>query len=133
MENILADPAKHVVVQNPRNSGFYFDWCYLDDTSPARRYTEILDNGSEDPSKYIPFYEEFRNDINNHSLNNKEIGNTYGCCERKMLAFSGYQDVSEIYSRWLPAGDAVRRFWIHSPVIIMLLNRLQLRIKFLLN
>lgn len=102
MENIFADPAKHVVVQNPRNSGFYFDWCYLDDTSPARRYTEILDNGSEDPSKYIPFYEEFRNDINNHSLNNKEIGNTYGCCERKMLAFSGYQDVSEIYSRWAP-------------------------------
>ena len=102
MENILADPAKHVVVQNPRNSGFYFDWCYLYHNSPARRYTEILDNGSEDPSKYIPFYEEFQNDISNHSLNNKEIGNTYGCCERKMLAFSGYQDVAEIYSRWAP-------------------------------
>ena len=102
MENILADPAKHVVVQNPRNSGFYFDWCYLYNNSPARRYTEILDNGSEDPSKYIPFYEEFRNDISNHSLNNKETGNTYGCCERKMLAFSGYQDVAEIYSRWAP-------------------------------
>ena len=80
-----------------------YNWCYLKDDLDVRRYTEILTHGSEDLTKYISAYHTYDDDITNGlRFKNKLIGNTYGCCERKLLAYSTYPSSKEIYSRWAP-------------------------------
>ncbi|MBQ3544474.1 MAG: hypothetical protein IJA34_05760 [Lachnospiraceae bacterium] len=89
-----------------------YNWCYLYDNIKARRYTELLEHGSEDPTKYIGFPETYDDDISAGRIHtNAEISNTYGCCERKLLAYSGYSQAVEIYSRWAPC-------WRCRPAII---------------
>lgn len=83
---------------------YNYNWSALNGN--AIRYTEILDDGFEQPEKYISSPEILSNDFNLSNKLNKydlqKIGHTYGCCERKMLGYLGSDSVREIYSRWAP-------------------------------
>lgn len=80
-----------------------YNWCRLCDTADIRRYTELLKHGSKDPTKYISPPETYVTDTSTTTTYPTPIiSNTYGCCERKLLAYSGYSQAIEIYSRWAP-------------------------------
>jgi len=99
-------------ISDIRSDAYPYQWCYLHDKLAVRRYTEILDSHKEDVSTYIKHYMTYDTDIVSQphfTLSN--IGFTYGCCERKILAFSGYDAPIEIFSRWAPC-------WRCRPAII---------------
>ncbi len=108
MENIL----NHVTVKNVYDHIYTFNWAYLHDASEALRYTEITEDRAEDITKYILQPEKYADDLKAGLLDTAgKKGATYGCCERKMLAFSGYKDALEIYSRWAPC-------WMCRPAVM---------------
>ena len=107
MENLVKIVMKNIFhetnVNNVYAHTYSYNWCYLCDTLDARRYTEILTHGSEDPTKYIKSHETYDVDVSSNQFStHDEISNTYGCCERKIFAYAGYSSDMEIYSRWAP-------------------------------
>ena len=101
MENVLS---AGMVINDVYLQNYNYNWSALNGN--AIRYTEILDVRFEQPEKYISSPEILNNDFNLSNKLNKDdlqkIGYTYGCCERKMLGYLGFDSVSEIYSRWAP-------------------------------
>ena len=92
---------------------YTFNFAYLNHNLDVRRYTEIVKDGTDYIDKVGPYlsgyFETYDKDyINNPSEN---YGYTYGCCERKMLAYSKYDHAVRIFSRWAPC-------WKCCPAII---------------
>ena len=100
MKNIFEVKGK-LCSGNVRNQTFEYNWCYLD--QDTIRYTEIINNKNN--IKYISSPQTYGDDLKNRRINigdNKIIGNTYGCCERKVLGHSNLPIVKIIYCRWAP-------------------------------
>lgn len=117
----LAQPVKYIMehilnkVSTPDifAHNYTFNFAYLNHNLDVRRYTEIVKDGTDYIDKVGPYlsgyFETYDKDyINNPSEN---YGYTYGCCERKMLAYSKYDHAVRIFSRWAPC-------WKCCPAII---------------
>ena len=82
---------------------YEYNWAYLNNNTP--RYTTILTSSNALSGNYISTPQTLSNDIVNKTINRNDldtIGNTYGCCERKILGHISGTGISEIYSRWAP-------------------------------
>lgn len=102
MEHILNKvPAPDIFAQN-----YKFNYAFIHTGLDVRRYTEVVKDKTDYIGKIGPYlngitkYETYDKDIKWNPGENYNF--TYSCCERKMLAYSGYDHALEIYSRWAP-------------------------------
>lgn len=100
MEHILNKvPAPDILAHN-----YTFNFAYINHNLDVRRYTEILESGNhcdDIPKPYLLHgFETYDSDYMVNS--SKDYRTTYSCCERKMLAYSGYNHAMKIFSRWAP-------------------------------
>ena len=97
MEKILnKQPVTDIWAQN-----YKYNFAYIDKSVAVRRYTQIVPDKHINPALYLQQgFETYDKDcINNPTT---EYNFTYSCCERKMLAYSGYDHALKIFSRFAP-------------------------------
>ena len=99
MEHILNKRSvPDIYVQN-----YTYNYAFIENNLDVRRYTDIVTDATDyigRPGPYISPFETYRQDYINNPT--EDYNRTYSCCERKMLAYSGYDDVKYIFSRWAP-------------------------------
>ena len=107
----LAKPVKYIMeeilnkcsVPNIYAHVYEYNYAYIDTDLEVRRYTEIVKDGTDyigQIGPYISSPETYKDDYSHDPT--EDYNRTYSCCERKMLAYSGYSDVKYIFSRWAP-------------------------------
>ena len=109
---ILAEPVKyimeHILNKVPAPDifahNYTFNFAYIHHTLDVRRYTEIVRDKTDYINKPGPYLSKGFETYNiDYSKNPSELYDyTYSCCERKMLAYSGYDHAMKIFSRWAP-------------------------------
>lgn len=106
MENIL----NNVPVPNVDMQVYKYNYAYISpNVDDIRRYTAIIPDMRSQPSQndYLPNaaepipFETFKNEYN-PNIDASYYAFTYSCCERKMLAYSGYDTKAIIFSRFAP-------------------------------
>ena len=100
MEHILNKvPVPDILAHN-----YTFNFAYISPSLKVRRYTEIVRDTTDYIDKPGPYllrgYEDYVSDYTANPSGNYNL--TYSCCERKMLAYSGYDHAIRIISRWAP-------------------------------
>lgn len=91
---------------------YKYNFAYITHSLEVRRYTDIVRDNTDYIGKigpYIDSPETYADDYSNNPA--EDYNRTYSCCERKMLAYSGYDNVRYIFSRWAPC-------WKCCPAVI---------------
>lgn len=99
METVF-DPSKVVPIGDVRKHIYSFNWAYLSDST--LRYNELGER--DENANYISKPVELINDpeIFDWEKQKGDIGTSYACCERKMLAFSNNNNNKTFFVRWAP-------------------------------
>ncbi|MCR4618756.1 MAG: hypothetical protein K5669_11315 [Lachnospiraceae bacterium] len=108
MKNILHNSS----VGNICNQNYKYNYAFIHHNLGVRRYTDILHDTTDYLGKVGPYISQpvtYNIDYANNPTEN--YGPTYSCCERKMMAYSGYANVQYIFSRWAPC-------WKCCPAIV---------------
>lgn len=83
---------------------YKFNFAYIHQNLDVRRYTEIVNDKTDyidQPGPYlVNGYETY--DVDYSKNPSQYYNHTYSCCERKMLAYAGYDHARRIFSRWAP-------------------------------
>ncbi|GAU75826.1 hypothetical protein [Fusibacter sp. 3D3] len=91
---------RSIPIEDVRNHHYDFNWAYL--SGDTERYTKFLNDILS--VEYIPSAIKLDDDgeIVNWDSQKGSIGNTYACCERKMLSFIKNNNNKHFYIRWAP-------------------------------
>lgn len=100
MEKVF-DPTIKVSVGDVRKHVYAFNWAYVSDMT--LRYLPLGEKNA-DKAEYLvmPIALKYDPDIHNIEDDKSKIGTSYGCCERKMLAFSNNALNLTFFTRWAP-------------------------------
>lgn len=99
METVL-DPSKIVPIGDVRRHIYMFNWAYLSDST--LRYNGLGER--DENANYLSKPVELGNDSDILDWENQkgDIGTSYACCERKILAFSNNKHNKTFFVRWAP-------------------------------
>lgn len=99
METVF-DPSKIVPIGDIRKHVHLFNWAYLSDST--LRYNDLGER--DENANYLSKPVELVNDtdILDWEKQKGDIGTSYACCERKMLAFSNNKYNKTFFVRWAP-------------------------------
>ncbi len=90
----IADVRKH-------DCGYLYNWAYVSDET--MRYLPLGEwNAQKTAYLSTPVALKDDSDITDMDNDKEKIGTSYGCCERKMLAFSNNSLDKIFYARWAP-------------------------------
>lgn len=115
--------SKNILNRKALNGDQEFVYARIHPDLPVRRYTKFLSGKIADEDRsasyiypdYVTFDQEFKSDP---TITMGEWGSTYGCCERKLLAHSGYEHARTIFSRWAPCWKCCPAIQDASPVAV---------------